>query len=340
MNSRYFGIIALLIIGLVVSPMQAEEVSKVGTTAAPFLTISVGARATSMGGAFVSVANDASALFWNVGGIAQLDRPEMLFSHSEWLQEINFDYLAVVAPVSGLGTIGISMTALTMEEFEQTTELSPEGTGVKFSAGSYAAAVSFARSLTPKFHIGFTAKYIRENIWNSSASGVALDVGTLFTTPFKGLRLGMSISNFGTKMRMQGDDLLLQVDPDPTISGNNETINAYYQTEEFDLPLIFRVGLSMEVINTADNQLTLAVDAIHPNDNSESVNVGGEYRFKNLVSLRAGYRALFQQHSEEGLTLGGGLYKNFGGMGLYIDYAYEDFGILDYIQKFSLRLTF
>lgn len=340
MNSRYFGIIALLIIGLVVSPMQAEEVSKVGTTAAPFLTISVGARATSMGGAFVSVANDASALFWNVGGIAQLDRPEMLFSHSEWLQEINFDYLAVVAPVSGLGTIGISMTALTMDEFEQTTELNPEGTGVKFSAGSYAAAVSFARSLTPKFHIGFTAKYIRENIWNSSASGVALDVGTLFTTPFKGLRLGMSISNFGTKMRMQGDDLLLQVDPDPTISGNNETINAYYQTEEFDLPLIFRVGLSMEVINTADNQLTLAVDALHPNDNSESVNVGGEYRFKNLVSLRAGYRALFQQHSEEGLTLGGGLYKNFGGMGLHIDYAYEDFGILDYIQKFSLRLTF
>jgi hypothetical protein len=300
----------------------------------------VGARAIGMGGAFAAVANDASALFWNVGGLAQIDKFSVIFNHSEWLADINFDYAGFVAPASNIGTIGFSITSLNMPDFDQTTEDNPYGTGIKFSAGSIAFGLSYARKLTDKFMIGFTGKYIREHIWNTDASGFAMDVGTLFTTPFRGLRVGLSITNFGTKMQMTGDDLLVQVDIDPTIVGNNNQINSVLQTGIFDLPLLFRFGLSMDVLQTENNRFTLATDALHPNDNAESVNVGGEYQFRDLIALRAGYRSLFLPDSEEGFTLGGGINYGVAGFGFRLDYAYEDFGRLNNIQKFTLLLLF
>ncbi len=317
-----------------------RDVTKVGTTAATFLSISVGARALGMGGAFVSVANDASAMFWNVAGLAQLQRPQVIFNHSEWLANINFDYVGFVSPLGSAGVIGLSFTSLNMADMEQTTELNPEGTGVRFSVNSYAFALSGARKLTENFMIGFTGRYAREDIFNSHATGWAMDVGTLFITPFNGIRLGMSISNFGTKMQIRGDDLLIQVDPDPSISGNNQTINAFFQTDKFDMPLLFRVGLSMDLVNDEQNRFTIAIDGLHPNDNSESVNVGGEYVFNNLFFLRGGYRALFQTDSEEGFTVGAGLNYRVSEIGLHLDYAYEDFGRLNNIQKFTVALSF
>ena len=53
------------IVGTVVTPSSAQDVSKVGTTAADFLNIDVGPRAMAMGGAFVGAADDASAMYWN-----------------------------------------------------------------------------------------------------------------------------------------------------------------------------------------------------------------------------------------------------------------------------------
>jgi len=84
-------ILVFLFIFSLMTNLVARDVTKVGTTAAPFLTIGVGARAMGMGGAFAAVANDASAMFWNVGGMAQTDRLSLIFNHSEWLADINFD---------------------------------------------------------------------------------------------------------------------------------------------------------------------------------------------------------------------------------------------------------
>ena len=46
--------------------------SKVGTSSAQFLGIGVGPKAIAMGGAFTSIANDASTLYWNPGAISRL----------------------------------------------------------------------------------------------------------------------------------------------------------------------------------------------------------------------------------------------------------------------------
>ena len=66
--------------------------TNVATTAASFLEIGSGAKSLSMGGAFVSVANDVSALYWNPAGIVNIDRPSVQFYHSPWLVETEYYY--------------------------------------------------------------------------------------------------------------------------------------------------------------------------------------------------------------------------------------------------------
>jgi hypothetical protein len=217
----------------------------------------------------------------------------------------------------------------------------PEGTGERFSVSDLAFGVAFARNLTDRFSIGFNAKYIRQNIWNMSATGFAIDIGTLFITQFSGLKIGMSISNFGGKMQMLGKGTFVNYDLAPTQEGSNDRIPANLMTDKFPLPLIFRVGLALDVLKSGSNHLTLAVDAAHPNDNTEYVNLGLEYAINNWFFLRTGYKNLFMLDSEEGLTLGAGLKHRISrSVKLIIDYSYQDFGRLINAQRFSLALEF
>jgi hypothetical protein len=323
-------------------PVYSREVTKTGTTSAAFLNIDQGARGVGMGSAFVSVVDDISATYWNPAGIARMKGGQASFSNTKWIADISYNHAAVAVPVAGVGTLGVSAQFMTMGDMDRTTTMEPEGTGETFSAGSYAFALSYGRNLTDRFSIGFNAKFVQEKIFHMSARGVAFDVGTLFDTQLEGLRLGMSISNYGTKMQMSGQDVLVQKDIDATVSGNNPNINANLQTDKWDMPLLFRVGMSVDVLKGLyDSNLTVAVDALHPNDDVESVNVGAEYVFHRMVALRAGYKSLFAKDSEEGLTFGGGVnYKMFGTSSLMLDYAWGDFGVLNTIQKFSVGLTF
>ncbi|MBN2200707.1 PorV/PorQ family protein [bacterium] len=320
--------------------LEGQGVSKSGTIAAKFLSIDAGARAVAMGGAFASVADDATAMFWNPAGIAGIRGTEFLVTYGRWLADIRTNYTGLVLPAGNLGTLGVNATFVTMDDMERTTVEAPDGTGEYFDAGSLAFGISVGRALTDRFSIGFNGKYIRESIYHSRAQGLALDIGTLFRTQFHDMRIGMSISNFGTKMRMTGDDMLVQHDIDPVQSGNNGNIKADLRTDAFDLPLMFRVGVSADLLKSAGgDRLIVALDALHPNDSTECVNAGCEYVFRNRVRLRVGYKSLFSRDSQQGLTLGGGLTQRIGGTGnISIDYAYQDFGILNNTQRFSLAI--
>ncbi len=339
-------IIALIFVSLVgTSPVIGQEfvsdVSKVGTTAAPFLSVEVGARAIGMGGAFVALANDATALYWNPAGIARLNGIGVTLNHTNWLAGTYFDYAGVALSLGSVGSFGLSFTSLTMEDMDVRTIAYPEGTGEKFGASDFAIGTTYARNLTDRFSVGFTAKYIQQKLWHMSASSFALDIGTIFTTQFRGMTIGMSISNFGNKMQMIGSDTQIPVDIAPEKEGNNNKIVGNMRTERWSLPLIFRFGVAMNVIENYNYRWTIALDAMHPNDNTEYVNVGTEYALKNMVFLRCGYKNMFMKDNEEGLTLGAGLaYSLVGNFRLKIDYAYADFGILDNVQRFSLALEF
>lgn len=319
----------------------AQDVTKVGTTSANFLKIGAGSRAIGMGGAFVALANDASAMYWNPGGAAQLSQSELLVNHTNWVADIRFTYVGFIAPLPRIGTIGINLTAMTMDPMEVTRYGQEHGTGETFKAGSYALGFVYAKQLTDRFSIGANAKYITEVISQSSSGGFALDIGTLYKTPFKGIRFGSSISNFGQKLNIWGKDLLVTKDISP-IHGNNESVNAYLSTDNFDLPLLLRVGLSGELLQTASTRLTWAIDGIHPNDNSEYLNLGGELAlFNELVTIRGGLKSLFMVNGEEEFTLGGGLFVPVNHtMKLEANYAYESFIHLNSIHKLTLRLVF
>jgi len=273
---------------------QNTNVSKVATTSATFLEIPVGAAAVGMGGAFVSVANDASALYWNVGGISTIGKYDLQIANMEWIGDTRFNFVGLVLPLGEFGTLGFSFTALSMDDMVVRTIEKPEGTGEFFSAGDISFGVSYARTLTDRFSLGFTFKYIQETIWHMTAQGFAIDAGTLFRTDILGgMVIGASISNFGTAMKLEGRDTRFFIRVDDNKQGSNDRIPTNIELDSWDLPLIFRLGLSTNAIQNDTYRFTVTMDAIHPNNDFESLNIGGELAFMEFFILRGGYNALF-----------------------------------------------
>ena len=322
--------------------------SRVGTTAAPFLSIGIGSRPQGMGGAFVSMFGDANSLYWNPAGLARLERNELIMIHSTWLADMNFDYIGAVATLGNMGSVGFSVTMLNVGEMEVTTVKSQDGTGLYFSSYDLATSFHYSYAFYDKFALGGTAKFIHQKIWNESASGYAFDLGTLFITPFKDIRLGMSISNFGTKMQMDGRDMLIFHDPDETKQGNNDRITGEISTDYWTLPLTLRLGLSGEIIKMKADRLTISADWVVPNDNSEHINAGIEYASYERYFLRFGARSLRPGHSEGSFKLfendnGGGITAGAGmrlqlsnGVIIETNYAFEAYDRLGNVHKYSL----
>ncbi len=340
-KSRRFRLTGITILTLLftVSAAFAQNLTKTGTSAAPFLKIGVGSRAIGMGGAFTATADDITAMYWNPGGLANMYAREATFNHVRWFADVNLDYAAFATYLPDVGTLGIFVDVLSMDEMLVTTTDSPEGTGERFNAGAMAIGISFARNLTDQFSIGFNAKYLREYLWNMSATGVAVDIGILYKIPvLNELRLAASISNFGTTMKLEGRDNLLITQVG---GGEGNLINTDIQLDPYDLPLLFRVGVAADVIKADESRLTAAVDAVHPNDNTEYLNTGVEYAWNEIVFLRGGWKSLFERDTEQGFTAGIGLhYRIVGELKVKVDYAYQDWGRLTSVHYLSVGVKF
>jgi hypothetical protein len=345
MNSLRRALWLFLSALVLITTAGAQTIGRVGTTAASFLKIGVGSRGLAMGGAFVSQAEDASGLYWNPAATANVGRVQALYSHFDYILDITYDFGGVILPLSGVGTLGAYFGFMGMGEIERTTVESPDGTGEKVTASSFVVGVSYAAGLTDRFSLGASAKYINEGIWHSKADGFAFDIGVLYRTFFKNIRIGMSISNFGGAMQMDGRDMLVQHDISEPIAGNNPNINAHLDTDEFPLPILFRVGLSSNItrdlLGMEEHDWIVAVDAIHPNDNKEYLNVGTEVAlFDKLISFRTGYREVLLEEREGGLSFGVGVGLNVERGRVAIDYANVPIGRLGRHHVLTVILSY
>jgi len=237
-------------------------------------------------------------------------------------------------------------------EMEVTTMELQEGTGENYNPTDLAVNFSYGRSLTSWFSFGATVKYIYSSIFHSSANAIATDYGVIINTGFfsptdkaDGMKIGMCLSNYGTRMRYTGLDMLRSIDIAPDEAGNYKDIQVEYKTESWELPLIFRIGVSVNPIVTTVHRLTIAADALHVNNNNESLNIGAKYTL-NIpgavkLFLRAGYRSILLEDSEFGLTCGGGiLFQSMHGSAIQIDYAYRNIGILGNTNVMGLSILF
>ncbi|MDP6169520.1 MAG: PorV/PorQ family protein [Candidatus Marinimicrobia bacterium] len=315
-------------------------VDKTGTMAAKFLSTNIGSRAVGMGGAFTAVANDGSSMFWNPAGIGFNHLNKFYVNHSSWIADIAFDYFSVSLPIGKNRYLGINITSVTMGDME-VTRYGNEDTGETFSASDHAFGLTYALNLTDRFSIGLNGKLIQEKIANNYANGIALDLGTLFKTPY-GFRLGTSISNFGPKMKMTGDDLLVAVDIDESIDGNNESVTGYLSTDKFDLPLILRVGISNDMFIGKTMRVTWALDSNSPNDNKSYVNAGVEIGLMNdLLVLRSGVNSLFLDDRESEVSYGIGIRSPLlKRQDIYINYCFEMLKHLGNTHQISIGISY
>jgi len=330
--SKY--IISGALLFLLCLPASVFGQAKVGTAGAQFLEIGVSARAIGMGEAFLGLADDASALYYNPGGVALLDQKEIMIAHVDYPADIQYEFLGIVVPTEQLyGNVGLAVYWLHTNDMPVTTYEAPNGNGTLFSAGDLAIGGTYSASLTDHFSIGVTLKYIHSFLETFGANGWAADVGTFYNTGYRNFSICMLIANFG---------------PDMT-----------FIRESYPLPIDFRFGTAINLIDRPDQKLTWAAQASRPNDNLEKFNTGFEYWFKDSFALRVGKKFQYDYFNNgnlpgdvsafedrrsfsplAGITFGGGLRLPVSTYQLQIDYAYQDMGFLTSVHRFSFDFRF
>jgi long-subunit fatty acid transport protein len=303
---------------LLLIPSLAFSQAKVGTTGVNFLELGVSARAMGMAEAFAAGVTDASAVYYNPAGLTYIYGREVMFTHIDMPADVNYEFFGMAYPMQVLGgVIGVGIYSLNTGDIPQTTYSYPysadvEGNENYFSATDLAISASYGRFLTDKFSLGFTVKYIQENLSDLSARGWSADVGTCYNSGYKDFKIGMVISNFGPDMK--------------------------YIEKGFPLPINFKFGASIDLLQSEDHIVSFAAEGSHPADNLEKYNMGFEYRFHDRFSLRAGERF---NYDSDGFTAGGGLMLSIGeDIDLSVDYAYQDFGFLEQVHRFSIGMVF
>lgn len=281
---------------------------KAGESAGTFLKLSVDARASAMGEAYVGLAEGVSSIYWNPAGLAQNKVQQATFMHNEYFEGIKHEFVGYVHPledkVIGLGIIGFFIDDI------------PRKTGAtfldegNFGSKDYCVSFSLGQELKQGLLGGVTLKVIRQKLDNESGTGIGVDFGLLWKNyPKERFDLGVVVQNIGPKMKIY--------------------------KEEFLLPAVFKIGLAAHL----NDKFLLVCDLKKPIDNEASIHLGLEYRLLESILIRGGYRYKFDNLSNEplsDLTCGiGFIIKDFR-----FDYAFIPYDKLEDTHRISLTKSF
>jgi hypothetical protein len=307
--------IVILTTVLVALPQLAFAASfaKVGTFGGQELKIGVSARATGMGSAFTGVADDASSVFWNPGGLVNVVRNEVAVNHVVWAADTKLS-TAIMAfnPRSIPGVFAVSARSFWMDPDLVRTAYNPEGTGQTFDAGTTTFGLSYGRFFTDKFSAGLTINYIHMGLAETAVNTSALDFGIMYRIGIKDLKLGMTIQNLGGKFT--------------------------FDERESKLPVLFKVGASFNAMRNERQRLTCALEFQHPADNVERANAGLEWALNEMFFARGGYHI---NYDTDGLAFGFGAAIATGeSTRLQADYSAVDMDALGYVHRFTVSVVY
>lgn len=316
--------------------INAQGVNYVGTSVANFLKIGLSAKSVAVAEADITIADDASTLYLNPGSVSWLEKSSATFSYVQWLVQTNLSYFSIVLPTD-YGNLGFDIAYFGSGDIKETTLLRQEGTGRVVSASDLSIGLVYAKNLTDRFSFGLKLKYLSENLASVSASTFAFDIGSVFVTSFlNNMKIGITLSNFGGSLRFEGNDLLVtQVVPGST---TNKQVPAILQTNSWNLPLLFRIGISTTALELDNYKLAINYLIVDSRDYDVRHNVGASFSIYDLVTLRGGYRF---NYDEATFSAGIGIKTKTDFIGdLSLDYAYTDFGRLNGINQFTLSINF
>ncbi|HUI30288.1 MAG TPA: PorV/PorQ family protein [Candidatus Acidoferrales bacterium] len=332
-----FFVRSLVGITLLVSSIAFGQ-QKLAQSGLDFLNVSTDPRAEAMGEAVTSLDGNSTSMFYNTAGMARIENAVTLsLGQVDWIAGIKHFYgsVAFVPSHDEYGVFGLTVRSVNYGDLQETI-IANNVEGYQdigtFSPAAYSIGVGYAKALTDKFAVGGDVNYVVQDlgssITNINSNGsyvtkeeklnvVSFDFGMIYKTGYKSLAFGMDLRNFSRELK--------------------------YEAESFDLPLIFNLGISMNLLdmwNIDDNSqsLVLAVDATHPRDYPEQVDVGAEYTFMGIISLRGGY--MFN-NDVYGVTAGVGLHEDIAGINLGIDYSWTPFtGGFSDVQRLSLVVAY
>lgn len=311
------------------SGIEPHEIERAGQSGWQFLKINGDARQAAMGSALTAIGKgDANSVFGNPAALAQVNNMDVVFNRANWIADIGYNSISIAKNFNSIGFFALHLANVDYGSIPETINSVIVGedrteaivTGRTYTASDIAIGLSYARRITEQLSVGGSVRWIRETIAEVSMDNWAVDIGTLFYTGFRSLRLGLAARNFG---------------PDSHFFGFSEE----YQSEPVDvkMPLDFRFGIAMDFLDTQDSPhiLTLALEATHPNDESEKLHFGTEYTFNNILSIRGGYKF---NYDEESFTFGFGINYPISDYEIKVHYAYVDFGDLKNVHMFTLGL--
>jgi hypothetical protein len=266
-----------------------------------------------MGNAQVALAEGASSIAYNPAGILSVENASFGGTYNQWFADISHMFYGAAVNLQEYGTLGVGVTVLTTDDIAVTTTAFPEGTGELFKATDFAFTLSYGRQISQEFGLGLSARYIKSYLYNKEigANSIAFDIGTLYDIPVLKTRLGISVNNLGRDLK--------------------------YLNEQYSLPTALRFGARTTVFQDDDNLIYAAAQIARPNDSEEQYNIGLEYTYSAIVSLRGGYR--FNYDTE---NVSGGLGVNLNSLGVNgtLDYAYTNYKYLPGTHMFSIELGF
>ena len=269
-------------------------------TGAAFLKIPVGPRVCGTGEAAVAYIDDASALFYNPAGIANVPSFDLVLAHNQWLLDMNHEYVAGVYGTEELGKFGLAFDywgSGSIQGINIRGETIPDYT---VSAADWSLNLGYARSIS-NLSFGVGVKFIHQQHESLSTSAVAFDAGAMYKTPLKGLKAGVSVANIGTKAKL-------------------------YQ-ESYGLPLQVRLGWRYDIGIVGVTQ-----DFILSETEKPGIAAGVECRPVEVLAVRVGYRTGSDYDGLSGLRAGLGI--SWHGIG--VDYAFAPYGKLGASHRISI----